>query len=79
MSQDTDTHRRYNTGKLFELKLVANANVFYCPGSRGHPAFDIDGPEFKKPWLSDSTFLYRAAYMWNPHVAYRQPGQCRLA
>jgi prepilin-type N-terminal cleavage/methylation domain-containing protein len=79
MSQDTGDKQKYNMGKLFELKLVPNPNVFYCPGSRGHPSFDIDGPEFKKPWLSDTGFLYRAAYMWNPHYALQVPGNTASA
>jgi prepilin-type N-terminal cleavage/methylation domain-containing protein len=63
---------RFNCGLMYELKYIRTPEVFYCPGGRAHPNHNYDS--FPKPWLSDKSINYRTSYCYNPHVAFKTPG-----
>jgi prepilin-type N-terminal cleavage/methylation domain-containing protein len=59
-------------GRLYALKYFRTPEVAYCPANLVDPDFGYES--FPKPWLSDTTSIYRCSYAFNPYCNLQSGG-----
>ncbi|HSV14756.1 MAG TPA: hypothetical protein VLI90_10880, partial [Tepidisphaeraceae bacterium] len=61
-----------NIGRLYSTGYMKSGQVAYCPANLTDPDFGYES--FPKPWLQDTTSIYRSSYAYNTYCNLQSGG-----